>query len=121
MATMENIRYENDEFMTWLKTTEYNGPIGATLKFYVKEESAKEFKDMIIKKVRSEMTKNKCKSMKLNVDFKDPNIFWINEEWNHVSDLKNWCTSDAYKNMMPALYPMMQDKPFQLALYKLEE
>ena len=70
---MENIRYENDEFLTWHKTTEYNGPIGATLKFYVKEESAKEFKDMIIKNVRSEMAKNKCKSMKLNLDFKDTN------------------------------------------------
>merc|ERR1711973_1019538 len=111
----ENIRYENDEFMTWLKTTDYNGPIGATLKFYVKAESVSEFKEMITNSIRSEMIKNGCKSMKMHEDFKDGSVFWINEEWGEVSGLRNWCTSNAYNTMMPTLYPMMQDIPFQMA------
>ena len=36
---MNNIRFEEQEFYNWLKTTDYNGPVGLTAKFYVKDES----------------------------------------------------------------------------------
>ena len=40
---MENISLKDEEFLKWLQTTEYNGSIGLTVKFYVKSEQLQEF------------------------------------------------------------------------------
>ena len=40
---MENISLQDEEFLKWLQTTEYNGSIGLTVKFYVKSEQLQEF------------------------------------------------------------------------------
>ena len=40
---MENISLQDEEFLKWLQTTEYNGGIGLTVKFYVKKEQIPEF------------------------------------------------------------------------------
>ena len=40
---MENISLQDEEFLKWLQTTEYNGSIGLTVKFYVKSEQLPEF------------------------------------------------------------------------------
>ena len=40
---MENISLQDEEFLKWLQTTEYNGSIGLTVKFYVKKEQIPEF------------------------------------------------------------------------------
>ena len=40
---MENISLQDEEFLKWLQTTQYNGSIGLTVKFYVKSEQLQEF------------------------------------------------------------------------------
>ena len=40
---MDNIGLKDEEFFKWLQTTEYNGSIGLTVKFYVKSEQIQEF------------------------------------------------------------------------------
>ena len=44
---MENIHFEENEFINWLQNTDYKGAISLTVKFYVKEDQVSKFHQVI--------------------------------------------------------------------------
>ena len=89
---MDNIRF--DEFFLWLKTTKYNGPVELTAKFNVKSDQVQKY---------CEISKNNVVGVRLfkrHAYFNNPSIFWIIQEWETVTDLKNHYLCETYiKNM----------------------
>ena len=91
---MNNIPFE--QFFNWLRTTDYNGPVGITAKFYVKDGQESKFREAMKKNVDFSKSEKGVRLYKLHADCFDPMIFWLTEEWSTVSDLKNHFLSETY-------------------------
>ena len=112
---MENIGIA--EFYDWLKTTDYAGAISLTAKFYVKPGYQDSFKDSMKSNVMFSRTESGMIWYKMYADYKDPQVFWLVEEWASVEDLMNHVTSKTYVANEPALLEAVE-RDTQIAVYK---
>ena len=117
---MNNIRFEEQEFYNWLQTTKYNGLIGLTAKFYVRDGKVPKFLEIMKNNVEFTNTEVGVRLYKLYGDYENPLIYWLIEEWDTVTDLKNHCTSETYvKNgKLLADLEILEDPICQIGLYK---
>ena len=115
---MDNITFKEKEFYNWLQTTTYNGPVGVTGKFYLKEGGRSKFLEAMKKNVDFSKTEVGVRHYKLNADFKNPLIFWLVQEWDTVTDLRKHCTSEAYVQNGKMLQDILEEPMWQIGLYK---
>ena len=113
---MENIQL-GPEFMKWLETTDYTGPISLTVKFYVKENEVSKFREIMKTMVEYSNSDHSALMYKLNDDFKDSTVFWLTEEWKSVSDLKNHATDENHGKVGKMLGETLR-APTHVGLYK---
>ena len=92
--------------------------VGLTAKFYVKEGCESQFRESMKKNLDFSKTEVGVRHYKLHADYKNPLIFWLIEEWDSVSDLRNHCTSDAYVQNGKILQDNLEDPICQIGLYK---
>ena len=92
--------------------------LGLTAKFYVKDGCESKFREAMKKNLDFSKTEVGVRHYKLHADFKNPLIFWLIEEWDSVSDLRNHCTSDAYVQNGKILLDNLEDPTCQIGLYK---
>ena len=117
--SMNNIRFEEQEFYTWLNTVvDCEGPVGLTAKFYVKKDKVPQFCQVMKNNVDYSVGEKGVILYKLQADYKDSNIFWLIEEWESVSDLKAHCLSETYKKNADLLTSLLQEPVCQIGLYK---
>ena len=117
---MNNIRFEEKEFYNWLQTTKYNGLVGLSAKFYVRDGKVPKFLEIMKNNIEFTNTEVGVLLYKLYADYENPFVFWLTEEWKTVTDLKNHCTSETYvKNgKMLTDLEILQDPICQIGLYK---
>ena len=113
---MENIQL-GPEFIKWLETTDYTGPISLTVKFYVKENEVSKFREIMKTMVEYSNSDHGALMYKLNDDFKDSTVFWLTEEWKSVSDLKNHATDENHGKVAKTLGETLRAPP-HVGLYK---
>ena len=113
---MQNMSFE--EFIPWLKNTEYKGPIGITSKYYVKEDKVSKFCEIMKNHVAFALTQIGVRHDKLHADFNNPSIFWLISEFESVEDLKNLCLSETYIKNAELLLDTMDEPVLQIGLYK---
>ena len=116
---MNNIRFEEQEFYDWLQTTEYNGPVGITAKFYLKDGAVSRFREVMKNNVDVSVGEVGVRHYKLHADYENPLIFWLIEEWDTVTDLKNHCVTESYvANSKVLVGELLKDPICHIALYK---
>lgn len=113
---MQNMSFE--EFIPWLKNTEYKGPIGITSKYYVKEDKVSKFREIMKDHVAFAKTQIGVCHYKLHADFNNSSIFWLISEFDSVEDLKNLCLSETYIKNAELLLDTMDEPVLQIGLYK---
>ena len=113
---MQNMSCE--EFIPWLKNTEYKGPIGITSKYYVKEDKVSKFRELMKDHVAFALTHIGVRHDKFHVDFNNPLIFWLKSEFESVEDLKNLCLSETCIKNAQLLLDTMDEPVLQIGLYK---
>ena len=113
---MENIEL-GPEFMKWLETADYTGPISLTVKFYVKESEVSKFREIMKTMVEYSNSDHGALMYKLNEDFKDSTVFWLTEEWKSVADLKNHATDENHGKVGKMLGETLRAPP-HVGLYK---
>ena len=116
---MDNIRF--DEFFLWLKTTKYDGPVGLTAKFYVKSDQVQKYCEISKNNVEFSNTQVGVRLFKRHADFNNPSIFWIIQEWETVTDLKNHYLCETYIKNMELIMDTLEEPICQIALYKALE
>ena len=94
---MENIHFEENEFKNWLTNTDYKGPISLTVKFYVKPDQVEKFREVMKGMIEYSYADHGALMYKLHVDYKDPTIFWLTEQWKSVADLKHHATDEKHE------------------------
>ena len=115
---MNNIRFEEQEFYNWLQTTQDNGPVGLSAKFYVREGQVSRFREVMKNNVDFSNTEEGVRLYKMHADYNNPLIFWLIEEWATVKDLKNHCASETYIKNAGLLGDVLKDPICQIGLYK---
>ena len=55
---------------------------------------------------------------KRHADFNNPSIFWIIQEWETVTDLKNNYLCETYIKNMELIVDTLEEPICQIALYK---
>ena len=115
-SKMYNIPLE--EFFNWLRTTEYDGPVGISAKFYVKSGQVPKFREVMKARVNFSKSAIGVRSYKLHVDYNNPSIFWLIEEWDSVTDLKNHCLTETYVKNSEKFLDLMEEPVCQIGLYK---
>merc|ERR1712179_401076 len=80
IVKMENTTAQ--DMMIWVQTTEYEGPVGVTAKFFVKKDQVTQF----------------CELMRSMV-----------EEWETVSDLKSHCMTDIFQKSGERMGSLLRD------------
>ena len=119
MPSMNNIRFEEQEFYNWLNTVvDYDGPVGLTAKFYVKKDQVAKFCQMMKNNVEYSVGKKGVLVYKMQADYRDSNIFWLIEKWESVADLKAHCLSETYKKNADQLSFLLEEPDCQIGLYK---
>ena len=113
---MDNIRF--DEFFNWLKTTKYDGPVGITAKFYVKSDQISKFCQVMNNNVEFSNTQVGVRLYKINIDFNNPSIFWLIEEWDTVTDLKNHYLCENYIKNAELIQDTLDHPICQIGVYK---
>jgi len=116
---MDNIRFSaHDGIFNWLRTTQYNGPVGISAKFYVKSDQIPKFREAM--KARIDFSKSAIgiRHYKLHVDFNNPSIFWVIEEWDSVTDIKNHRLSEMYIKNSELFLDLLEGPECQIGLYK---
>ena len=53
-----------------------------------------------------------------HADFNNPSIFWIIQEWETVTDLKNHYLCETYIKNMELIMDTLEEPICQIALYK---
>ena len=106
------------ELMNWAKTTNYNGPIGITVKFPVIDSEVSNFQTIYQKNHDFAKSQEGCKVFKMNQDFKSHSCFWLVEEWDSIAAWKTYLLSEERSTNAKALMPMMEEPP-HLAVYKI--
>ena len=114
---MENIHFEENEFLNWLQSTDYNGAISLTVKFYVKADQVSKFREIMKTMVEYSNSDHGALMYKLHVDYKDSTVFWLTEEWAKVSDLKNHATDEKHGKTAKLLGATLR-APSHVGLYK---
>ena len=114
---MENIHFEENEFLNWLQSTDYNGAISLTVKFYVKADQVSKFREIMKTMVEYSNSDHGALMYKLHVDYKDSTVFWLTEEWAKVSDLKNHATDEKHGKNAKLLAGTLR-APSHVGLYK---
>ena len=114
---MDNIRF-GSELLNWLRSTQYNGPVGISAKFYVKSDQVQNFREAM--KIRTGFSKSAIgvRLYKLHVDYNNPSIFWLIEEWDSVTDLKNHCLSEKYIKNAELFLDLLEEPACQIGIYK---
>ena len=93
--------------------------LGLTAKFYVRDGCESKFREAMKKNLDFSKTEVGVRHYKLLAVFKTTLIFWLIEEWDSVSDLRNHCTSDAYVQNGKNLLDNLEDPTCQIGLYKV--
>ena len=115
---MDNISFE--EFYAWLDNGgDYDGPVGLSAKFYVKEDQVSQFRQVMNNNLEHSLGEKGVRLYKMQADFKDSNIFWLIEEWDSVSDLRAHCQSETFKKNEGLMTSLMEVPICQIGLYKL--
>ena len=117
---IENISYEDNEFYNWLQKPQFDGPIGMTAKFYLKDvDQVSKFREIMKRNIKHTLAETGVRLYKLFADYKSPLTFYLIEEWDTVKDLKSHCTTETFANNTKDLVPCLrEDCPCQIALYK---
>ena len=113
---MENITAQ--DMMIWVHTTQYEGPVGVTAKFYVKEEQVARFCEVMTSMVEHTRKEKGNRVYKLQADFKDSTIFWLLEDWESVSDLKSHCMTEIFQKNGEMMGSLLRDPAYLIGLYK---
>jgi len=113
---MNNIAFE--QFFNWLRTTNHTGPVGITAKFYVKDGQASKFLEAMKNNVDFSNSEKGVRLYKLHADCFNPLTFWLTEEWNTVSDLKNHFLSESYIKNAELTAGLLEEPVIQIGLYK---
>ena len=113
---MQNINVK-EEFANWLKTSNYDGPINITAKFYVKEDQVSKFCEIMKTVVEYSNTDHAALMYKMYVDYKDPSVFWFIEEWKSVDDLKKHIMDEKHVKDYKLISELLR-APTHIALYK---
>ena len=114
-SSMSNVN--EGELMEWANSTDYTGPIGITVKFPVKESEISSFQTIYQKNHDIVMSKEGCKTFKINEDFKRQSCYWVVEEWESIAAWKPYLLSDERYANAEAMKSMMEEPP-HLAVYK---
>merc|ERR1711973_381091 len=114
---MSNI--QQGELMEWVKTTDYTGGVGVTVKFLLKHSEIDKFKGLCKKQMDFVNTQPGVKSFKLHEDLKNPACFWLVEEWESMAAWKPYLVSKERAGNAQEMMPMMAGPP-HIALYKIK-
>merc|ERR1712156_410925 len=107
------------ELMSWATTTDYTGPIGVTVKFTLKDSEVANFQALCKKQLDAVKSLPGMKVYKMHEDFKNPNCFFLVEEWESMAAWKPYLTSPERAENAKGMMPLMAGPP-HIALYKIK-
>ena len=103
----------------WLKSTDYTGAVGLTVKCYVKPDKVWEYKELIRERLQVILTKPGLLCFKLNSDYESDNILWLVEEWESPAALLTHLSTQWYQDQFLVRSEPLLQQVSQRALYKI--
>ena len=103
----------------WLKKTDYTGPIGLTVKCYIKPDSVAEYRALMKEHIAVTMTEPGVLHFKFNSDYEEAHIFWLVEEWASPAALLTHLSTPWFQDNYIVRSGPISSQPSQRAIYKI--
>ena len=103
----------------WLKSTDYTGPVGLTVKCYIRPEMVKEFKVLMKEHLETTFKEPGVLHFKFNSDYEFESVFWLVEEWESPAALLTHLSTSWFREQYLVRSIPMNLQPSQRALYKI--
>ena len=103
----------------WLKSTDYTGKVGLTVKCYIKPECVDDFKSLAKEHLEETLKEPGVIRFKVNSDYESDSIFWLVEEWESPAALLTHLTTTWFKDQYLVRCVPMSLQPPQRGLYKI--
>ena len=103
----------------WLKSTDYTGPVGLTVKCYIRPETVKEYKMLMKEHLEETLKEPGLLHFQFNSDYESDSIFWFVEEWENPAALLTHLSTSWFKDQYLKRSIPMSQQSSQRALYKL--
>lgn len=75
----EKIAFE--ETIAWFQKTDYDGPVGLTVRLPVPQKNVEEFGAFLEEYIPYVLEEDGCIEFGFHRDWREPNIFWLTERW----------------------------------------
>ncbi|MCG9696575.1 antibiotic biosynthesis monooxygenase family protein [Shewanella sp. Isolate11] len=86
-----------EETIEWFNSTAHQGAIGLTVKFPIPEENVQAFIDFFTDYTPYVLEEEGCLQFGFHRDWKEPNVFWLVENWASTKILLAHLSADSRK------------------------
>ena len=103
----------------WLKSTDYTGPVGLTVKCYIKPDKVGEYKDLMKEHLEETLKEPGVLRFRVNSDYESGNIFWLLEEWESPAAMLTHLSTPWFQDQFLVRVKPMSQQVSQRGLYKI--